>query len=44
MAACSYILDRDNYLLLTQRPAELKIFPQAWVMPGGHVDFGETLE
>ena len=22
----------------------MKIFPHAWVMPGGHIDLGETLE
>ena len=22
----------------------MKIFPHAWVLPGGHVDLGETLE
>lgn len=38
------ILDSDNKLLLTRRAAHLKIFPHAWVMPGGHVDLGETLE
>ena len=22
----------------------MKIFPRAWVLPGGHVEIGETLE
>ena len=22
----------------------MKIFPKAWVLPGGHIDLGETLE
>ena len=38
------ILDSSNRLLLTRRAMSLKIFPNAWVMPGGHVDLGESLE
>jgi 8-oxo-dGTP pyrophosphatase MutT (NUDIX family) len=44
MAVCSYILDKDNHLLLTKRPSWLSIFPNAWVMPGGSVDFNEKFE
>jgi len=44
MAACAYVLDRDNKLLLTRRPSSLRIFPQAWVLPGGIIEYGETFE
>lgn len=38
------ISDSDQKVLLTRRTIKMKIFPNAWVMPGGHVDPGETLE
>ena len=44
LAVCSYLLDKDLNLLLTKRPSTLSIFPQAWVLPGGIVDYGESLE
>eukprot|EP00347_Sterkiella_histriomuscorum_P013741 403363543 len=44
MAVCAYIMDKDNNLLITRRPSWLSIFPQAWVLPGGIVDKGETFE
>jgi 8-oxo-dGTP pyrophosphatase MutT (NUDIX family) len=37
------IISKDGNLLLTKRAAQLK-FPNAWVMPGGHIDVGESLE
>ena len=44
MAACAYVMDKDDNILLTRRPSSLRIFPQAWVLPGGVVDPGERLE
>jgi len=44
LAVCMAILDSDDKLLLTRRTAALKIFPKAWVLPGGHTDKGEALE
>lgn len=44
MAVCSYVMDKDDNLLITKRPGWLQIFPQAWVMPGGSVNLGEELE
>ena len=38
------ILDKDGKLLMTRRPMKMRIFPWAWVLPGGKVDPGETLE
>ena len=37
------IISKDSNLLLTQRSPKLA-FPNAWVMPGGHIEIGETLE
>ena len=44
MAACAYVMDKDDNILLTRRPSSLRIFPQAWVLPGGIVDPGERFE
>lgn len=33
----------DGAVLLTQRAAHMRSFPSVWVLPGGHVDAGETL-
>jgi 8-oxo-dGTP pyrophosphatase MutT (NUDIX family) len=44
MAVCMAIFDSDNEILLTRRAARMKIFPKAWVMPGGHLDPDESLE
>ena len=38
------IFDSDRKLLLTRRNINLRVFPHAWVMPGGHIDLGESLE
>ena len=34
----------DGAVLLTRRPAHMRSFPCAWVVPGGAVDDGETVE
>ena len=44
MAVCCYVLDKEKNLLITKRPEHLKIFPSVWVLPGGIVDFQESLE
>ena len=38
------LVDSEKKVLITRRNITLKIFPHAWVLPGGHVDPGETLE
>ena len=38
------VFDSSNNLLLTRRNKNLRVFPRAWVMPGGHIDLGESLE
>ena len=40
---CMAIITKDKKLLLTKRSDKL-IFPNAWVLPGGHLDPGESLE
>jgi 8-oxo-dGTP pyrophosphatase MutT (NUDIX family) len=44
VAVCLTLVDRDSKVLLTRRHIKMKIFPHAWVLPGGHVDPGESLE
>jgi 8-oxo-dGTP diphosphatase len=44
MAVCLAIFDADDKLLITRRPFNTGLFPHAWVLPGGHVDIGESLE
>ena len=44
MAVCCYVLDKHKNLMLTKRPDHLKIFPSVWVLPGGIVEFQESLE
>ena len=36
--------DEEERVLLTKRSMKMKIFPGAWVLPGGHIDLGETFE
>lgn len=44
LAVCVLVYDADGRVLLTRRHQKLKNFPRFWVLPGGHVDEGETLE
>ena len=37
------IFSKDGKLLMTKRQSG-RFFPDAWVMPGGHFDIGETME
>lgn len=38
------LLDSTHRLLLTRRSPNMSQFPSAWVMPGGHIDIGESME
>jgi len=40
----SVLLEYNGKILLTRRPAHMRTFPLCWVLPGGHVDMGETLD
>jgi len=44
LAVCMVLADRDKKVLITRRHIQMKIFSHAWVLPGGHVEHGETLE
>ena len=37
------IISKDQKLLLTKRSANIN-FPNVWVVPGGHLDQGESFE
>jgi mutator protein MutT len=37
------IMSNDGKLFLTKRQKRM-IFPDAWVLPGGHIELGETFE
>lgn len=43
VASCMAVIDVDGKVLLTRRSPRL-IFPNAYVLPGGHLDPGESLE
>jgi 8-oxo-dGTP pyrophosphatase MutT (NUDIX family) len=44
LAVCMALFDSDDKLLMTRRSSHLNSFPRAWVMPGGHIELGESLE
>jgi len=44
LASCMVLQDEHDKVLLTKRSQNLRIFPGAWVLPGGHIDLGESLE
>ena len=44
LAVCMAVFDAEGKILLTRRNASMRVFPHAWVMPGGHIDLGESLE
>ena len=43
-AVCLAIVSSDGKLLLTKRASSMMLYPAAWVLPGGHLDPGESLE
>ena len=44
VAQCIAVISNDNKLLMTKRSENMNSFPNAWVLPGGHLDIGESLE
>ena len=43
-AVCMAIIDSEGKILLSRRPSYMRKFPNAWVMPGGHIDPHESME
>ena len=44
LASCMVIQDDADNVLLTKRAQGMSVFPGAWVLPGGHIEVGESLE
>ena len=44
LASCMVLQDEQDKILLTKRSVNLRTFPGAWVLPGGHIELGESLE
>ena len=44
LASCMVIQDDSDSVLLTKRSKDMSVFPGAWVLPGGHIEVGESLE
>ena len=44
LASCMVIQDDEDSVLLTKRSQRMSVFPGAWVLPGGHIEVGESLE
>ena len=44
LASCMVIQDESDSVLLTKRSEDMNVFPGAWVLPGGHIEVGESLE
>lgn len=44
LASCMVIQDKAGRVLLTKRSEKMKTFTGGWVLPGGHIDIGETFE
>ena len=44
IAVCIAVMDKEDRILVTRRARGLRHFPGCWVLPGGHLELGETLE
>jgi len=38
------IEDKNGQILMTKRSPKMRVFPYAWVLPGGHIEQYESLE
>jgi 8-oxo-dGTP pyrophosphatase MutT (NUDIX family) len=43
-ATAAGVLVRDGRILLERRPADARVTPDTWDIPGGHVELGEDVE
>lgn len=44
LASCIVVQDVGGNILLTKRARHMRTFPNSWILPGGHVEVGESLE
>jgi len=44
LASCLVVQDCNGATFLTQRSSTMRVFPHGWVLPGGHIEIGESLE
>ena len=44
LAVCLVVCDSEGSIFLTLRSRGMRVFPNSWVLPGGHIDPGESLE
>ena len=44
IACCVAVVDSKQSVLITRRSTSMGSFKGAWVLPGGHLDPGESLE
>ena len=38
------VMSADEKILVTQRSENMSVYPNAWVLPGGHLEPNESLE
>jgi 8-oxo-dGTP pyrophosphatase MutT (NUDIX family) len=43
-AVCVLVESKDGLVLMTRRRDDISLFPSVWVLPGGHVEKGESLQ
>ena len=44
LATNMLLQDENGKVLITRRAKTMRSWPGAWVLPGGHLDLGESLE